>query len=394
MNCVYCGEPITVESREHIIQNAIGGLEESTDICCSICNNYISKYIDKPFVTTFNPIIARINNFAKTNNKKSSPSYSGKAIYNGNEYSVLFKNGQVVACPELSKQLHCDISKLDFEIVSYDFIIDNETFIKGVSKIAFNYALSKGIQFDTIKDGLIVEKDENSITNISFKYQVIPFVPLNPMDSYIELETKLLLYHNLILFSQENNLWCYVDLFNTFQYYICLTDKWPKDQKVSESYFQQLQKLDRTIPKIERWRPKYGLIYADLYEVAPSPDKIVMQKRITSAIQKESLKKDMAKVLSQKLGTDYMLNYIRDDISEDERRKYGLSLLLYFDENDDLIEDRFRKVTLGEKEFDMVSYPLLINNLMMANCIDARQYTFAKFERLNYFLCNEGKQGE
>ena len=102
----------------------------------------------------------------------------------------------------------------------------------------------------------------------------------------------------------------------------------------------------------------------------------------------------MAKVLSQKLGTDYMLNYIRDDISEDERRKYGLSLLLYFDENDDLIEDRFRKVTLGEKEFDMVSYPLLINNLMMANCIDARQYTFAKFERLNYFLCNEGKQGE
>ena len=118
MNCVYCGEPITVESREHIIQNAIGGLEESTDICCSICNNYISKYIDKPFVTTFNPIIARINNFAKTNNKKSSPSYSGKAIYNGNEYSVLFKNGQVVACPELSKQLHCDISKLDFEIVS------------------------------------------------------------------------------------------------------------------------------------------------------------------------------------------------------------------------------------------------------------------------------------
>ena len=394
MNCVYCGEPITVGSREHIIQNAIGGLEESTDICCSKCNNYISKYIDKPFVTTFNPIIARINNFAKTNNKKSAPSYSGKAIYNGNEYSVIFKNGQVVACPELSKKLHCDISKLDFEIVSYDFIIDNKAFIKGVSKIAFNYALSKGIPLDTIKDGLIVVKDVNKITNIGFKYPVIPFVPLNPMDNYIELETSLLLYHNLILFSQDNNLWCYVDLFNTFQYYVCLTDKWPKDQKVSESYFQQLQKLDRTIPKIERWRPKYGLIYADLFEVEPSPDKIVMQKRITSAIQKESLKKDMTKVLSQKLGTDYMLNYIRDDIPEDERRKYGLSLLLYFDENDDLIEDRFRKVTLGEKEFDMVSYPLLINNFMASNSIDVRQYTFAKFQRLNCFLCNDGKRGE
>lgn len=394
MNCVYCGEPIAVESREHIIQNAIGGLEESTDICCPKCNNYISKYIDKPFVSSFNPIIARINNFAKTNKKKSSPSYSGKAIYNGSEYSVIFKNGQVVACPELSKQLHCDISKLDFEIVSYDFIINNESFIKGVSKIAFNYTLSKGIPLDTIKDGLIVVKNENKITNISFKYPVIPFVPLNPMDNYIELETSLLLHHNLILFSQDNNLWCYVDLFNTFQYYVCLTDKWPKDQKVSESYFQQLQKLDRTIPEIERWRPKYGLIYADLYEVDPSLDKTVMQKRITSAIQKESLKKDMTKVLSQKLGTDYMLNYIRDDVPEDERRKYGLSLLLYFDENDDLIGDRFRKVTLGEKEFDMVSYPLLISNLMASNSIDVRRYTFAKFERLNYFLCNDGKQGE
>lgn len=67
MNCVYCGNPIIVESREHIIQNAIGGLEESTDICCPKCNNYISRFIDKPFVTTFNPIIARIDSFAKTN---------------------------------------------------------------------------------------------------------------------------------------------------------------------------------------------------------------------------------------------------------------------------------------------------------------------------------------
>ncbi len=204
----------------------------------------------------------------------------------------------------------------------------------------------------------------------------------------------MLLYHNLILFSQDNNLWCYVDLFNTFQYYVCLTDKWPKAKKISESYFQQLQKLDRTIPKIERWRPKYGLIYADLYGADPSPDKMVMQKKIISAIQKESLKKDMAKVISQKLGADYMLNYIRDDISEVERRKYGLSLLLYFDENDNLIEDRFRRVTLGKKDFDMVSYPLHIYDMLTSNSIDARSYTFAKFERLNYFLCNTSKQNK
>lgn len=119
-----------------------------------------------------------------------------------------------------------------------------------------------------------------------------------------------------------------------------------------------------------------------------------MQKKIISAIQKESLKKDMAKVISQKLGADYMLNYIRDDISEVERRKYGLSLLLYFDENDNLIEDRFRRVTLGKKDFDMVSYPLHIYDMLTSNSIDARSYTFAKFERLNYFLCNTSKQNK
>ena len=40
-NCVYCGKKIEKESREHIIQNALGGLYESADICCNKCNNSI-----------------------------------------------------------------------------------------------------------------------------------------------------------------------------------------------------------------------------------------------------------------------------------------------------------------------------------------------------------------
>jgi hypothetical protein len=78
--CVYCGKMIEKESREHIIQNALGGLYESADICCNKCNNtIISKEIDAPFIKIFNPIISRIEYFAKTNNKKSKPSCRGKA---------------------------------------------------------------------------------------------------------------------------------------------------------------------------------------------------------------------------------------------------------------------------------------------------------------------------
>lgn len=41
VNCVYCGKVIEKESREHIIQNALGGLYEPADICCNKCNNSI-----------------------------------------------------------------------------------------------------------------------------------------------------------------------------------------------------------------------------------------------------------------------------------------------------------------------------------------------------------------
>ena len=87
-SCVYCGKTITTRSSEHIIQNALGGLYESEDICCPECNNYISKHIDAPFNKTFNPIISRIENFTKSNNKNSHPSCTGKACYEGELYDV------------------------------------------------------------------------------------------------------------------------------------------------------------------------------------------------------------------------------------------------------------------------------------------------------------------
>lgn len=34
MNCLYCGKKILKTSKEHVIQNALGGHLESEDICC------------------------------------------------------------------------------------------------------------------------------------------------------------------------------------------------------------------------------------------------------------------------------------------------------------------------------------------------------------------------
>jgi hypothetical protein len=159
--CVYCGKVIEKRSKEHIIQNAIGGLYESVDICCDKCNNYISKHIDAPFTKIFNPIISKVENFAKTNNTNSHPVCTGKARYNNEIYDVIIKNGKVVSCPKLSKELKCEASKLGFEIVGYDFPMDNNSFKAGICKIAFNYALEKGIAFELMSRWVnIEEKDE------------------------------------------------------------------------------------------------------------------------------------------------------------------------------------------------------------------------------------------
>jgi len=385
-NCIYCGKLIIERSREHIIQNAIGGLYESEDICCSKCNNYLSKFIDVPFVNTFNPIISRIEKLAKTNNTKSQPSCMGRAIHDGEIYNVTIKNSKVVACPELSKKLRCDASKLDFEIISYDFPIENVPFRNGIAKIAFNFALEKGICVDVLKKGLDVQEKDDKIKNISFEYPVIPFVALNPMDKYIELDTDMELYHNLILFNQSNLLWCYVDLFNTFQYYVLLSDEWDKDVSVSETYLQLLQKIDRTAPELHIRKSKHILTYAMYFNIKPCMDLEVFKKRVAEAIQKESLKKDMADVISAKLGNEYLTCEKLHQIEADEMDFYLNSLSLYFDEADRLKENTFRKVTYPGKGERNVSYPMLIKAFIEGDAIDVRYYTYAKFERLNSFL--------
>ena len=48
-------------------------------------------------------------------------------------------------------------------------------------------------------NGIEINKKNEDVENISFRFPVIPFVALNPMDNYLELETNMEFYHNLIL---------------------------------------------------------------------------------------------------------------------------------------------------------------------------------------------------
>lgn len=292
--------------------------------------------------------------------------------------------------------MKCDASKLDFKIISYDFNIENNSFKNGIAKIAFNFAIEKGVDFEILRKGVEINKKNEDIEKISFKFPLIPFIALNPIDTYLELETNMEFYHNLILFSQENMLWCYVDLFNTFQYYVLLSEEWDNNIYISENYLQLLQKLDRKNPQFYIRRPKDILTYAMYFNVKPCMEINILKKRVEVAIQKESLKKNMSDVISDKLGMDY---FQVDKFKEMERKEksssfydlmgfYLESLLLYFDADDKLKDNTFRQVTKIIKEgySEVVSYPLLINMLVKKRKINIYSYTMKKFKRMDAFF--------
>jgi hypothetical protein len=111
-----------------------------------------------------------------------------------------------------------------------------------------------------------------------------------------------------------------------------------------------------------------------------------MKERVTKAIQQEPYAKEMAKVISPKLTSKYLLHLIKPELSEEEKTEYCTSLLLYFNEDDTLIDNRFRQVTLGENPCEMVSYPLKTMLILKQDKHRAEVYQTAKLNLLNTYL--------
>lgn len=386
-NCVYCDKEITTRSREHVIHNALGGLYESGDICCPECNNYVSKHIDVPFTKIFTPIVGNIRNMTKSHNKNSLPVYTGTVSYNGKKYEANIKAGKVLSCQELSRELRCNISELPLEIESYNFDLDNECFQTGIAKIAFNYALAVDVDFDLIKSGLTVTKTDNGIAKIEYNYPLVPFCPMNAVDAVLELGTPTDLYHNLILFSQNNLLWCYVDLFNTFQYYVLLSEQVPEDIKIYHNYAQTLKKIPRP-EDIDIFSPKDAMIYAQQYGVEPTMDKQELLERIKNACLN---KVNLDHIISKKIQRLSPLNTMHMFQTPVQMGRFAHTLPMYFDDEDNLITENFRMWTPSPADNYMMPYPEAILDAIDDDKNLIQLYTTAKFNKLNSLLINKTK---
>lgn len=225
--CIYCGREFQKLSNEHIIQQGLGGISKSEAICCDECNKTcVSELIDAPFVDIFKPFINRIKNFTK-DYSSSSGSYEAFVECGGEIYKARIKNGKVVQCTEACRKLKTQVGSLHFNIICLNFSEGKDDFNRvyknGFFKIGLNFALSNGVPYEAIQECIRVYKTDDVVTKIEFTNVMIPFFPLNIVDAYLEFKPCEELYHSLILFNTGCNLWCYINLFDTFKNYVLLS---------------------------------------------------------------------------------------------------------------------------------------------------------------------------
>ena len=392
-HCVYCDEAIEEKSDEHIIYNALGGLITSDGICCINCNRKLSTSVDKEFTSMFNPIIGKFFTMGKSHNTKSKPSYTGIAFHKETHkiYNVIIKKGKVVDCLELKKEMKEKFKKdslRELIVINSDFSLKNKTFREGISKIAFNYAIYSGVNVNVVKEFLIKRNGDKGGFEYEFSNPVIPFMPLNMFDGYWELERDFEPYHNLILFNQENYLWCYVDLFNTFQFYVLISTQYDVDTPIYNSYMQLLERKEVDCLDISIKDIKDAMILSTQYHVPMTYDFKKLEKDIKTAIHKKSNQINMREYITSKFDFGYGKKLF--GFSNVQDFCFGLnSLKLYMDDNDDLITNTYKQVTIKNTDLSnslLYSYPRELLQLMDTDQIKFIIYGHKKFARLNYWL--------
>ena len=173
---------------------------------------------------------------------------------NFNEILALLNHGMI------SSNLERIFDGLNRQSILY--LCNSEIFRKGLNKIATGFAYDHGVKrSDLVRTLDITEGNEKIIDSDN----IIPFFSQGMFDIFLDLHrSELENYyptHTLILFTQKytNNkksLYCYIDLFSTFQYYVILNDNY-EGEDIYEVYYQTVLKQEITKIDIRKVRPKH-----------------------------------------------------------------------------------------------------------------------------------------
>ena len=273
-----------LKHEEHIIQNAIGGKLRSDTILCEKCGETLGKSVDAPFISSIAALSSIVSDLArdrgdhsttpaqlKTNQRllncasgvtfKLNSGFEllpSKPIYIQDDVTrevtvfaataklaAQFCNSPVIR--ELQADGYSVAMKTNIaEHAEKIFLqVDPESpdLLRGLLKIAIEYAISKGVAPALLKPLLLngtVTPDTRTL-----REHVTQYYPTSDEEKLYEAykfeHENWFPNHQLYLFSFGNRLYCYVELFGTIQKYILLSSDY-RVESVREKYLQRCTK--------------------------------------------------------------------------------------------------------------------------------------------------------
>ncbi len=308
---------------EHIIHNGIRGKLISRTILCEECGGAYSKD-DANFCKIFAPFVVALSDrmIPADHGKTDGNTLKGRLFKTPDEkegdegVEVTVKNGEVIPVQPfytiegnkidvysgkkrikdylkvLNKELadkgdnsanytieqHTDIHDQGYLAYYFSEGNDNfnEDFKKGMVKIAIEYALHCGIGRELLTE--VISIDDKGKATIDYdRAKLTPFIPTTLFDILYEDHRYLFEdgypSHMLKLFTSKYNdgktrLYCYLDLFSTFQYYVLLNDDY-EGEEISETYAQRLMPKGQR-PDVSDYSPKDLSIVIQEYKIDKS----------------------------------------------------------------------------------------------------------------------------
>ena len=466
---------------EHIIHNGIRGKLTSHSILCEECGCKYSQE-DAKFCKIFAPFIASLGNRLipadhGKNNKQTmlgvlyeSPAFADDT----SSRKVSIKDNQVIPIEpyyEISgdhltvyagkQRINDCINVLAKEfntkgININDYVIErvtdlhdrgflayyfsegndsfNEDFKKGLVKIATEYALNCGVSREQLKSVLVINADATSFIDYDNAI-VFPFIPTTPFDIlYEEFRYKIedgYPSHSLILFSSSNDkdktsLFCYIDLFSTFQYYVLLNDNY-NGEGVNQMYAQRLLPKSKELPDVTHMRPKELSIIIQEYKIdmskcpgqsyqeqvnyvqnfiATYPRQTYnyqasignacerLQRAMMLILSEEQMKSSDVAPLKQLLnleGHEELFSSMKNTVKAlTEGRSFIENMMLCDSFSESVTQKSFRVFGYDVIDSDILKYstPIESIKLMNNNKVAAQEYTKLKFSHLSCFCFN------
>lgn len=295
---------------EHIIHNGIRGKLITRTILCEECGGKYSKD-DSAFCKIFDPFMAALgdkmvpSDHGKDNPKTLLGSLFSTSTFDENAPTRLITSKDGVVAPiepyyeikgnkitiyaekhridqyinVLAKKLKANGMDINNHVVekvtdihdkgylAYFFSKGNasfnDDFKKGIVKMATEYALECGVPREHLKDVLTINPVDGSAAFDCSKTHIFPFIPTSLFD--VLYENFRFRYeegypsHTLKLFTikykdSTSALYCYVDLFSTFQYYVVLDNNY-EGKEINKMYSQRLIPKMKDIPDASSYDP-------------------------------------------------------------------------------------------------------------------------------------------